>query len=108
MFPNNYHKYTFPVLSIIPVVLGSLSVAQDSVLAAGGVVTPEQIMKELGPDTGLLSGDQNYDGKTISGVFIRYAGKNQTVDRGRLLDMLATKRGGKYSSDQVNRDWNVW
>lgn len=104
MFPNNYHKYTFPVLSIIPVVLGSLSVAQDSVLAAGGVVTPEQIMKELGPDTGLLSGDQNYDGKTISGVFIRYAGKNQTVDRGRLLDMLATKRGGKYSSDQVNRD----
>lgn len=74
-------------------------------LGQGKIMTPDQVVKELGPDTGLFADDStNYDGKTISDVVLRYVGQNQTIDKSRLLDMLATKSGSKYSSELVNRD----
>lgn len=73
----------------------------------GTIMTPEQVMKELGPNTGLGIfgvGNVSYEGKPIAEVVIRYVGQNQTVDKSRIIDMLATKSGGKYSSEIVNRD----
>ncbi|MEG1938917.1 MAG: hypothetical protein RR138_07515, partial [Akkermansia sp.] len=73
----------------------------------GTIMTPEQVMKELGPNTGLGifgAGNVSYEGKPIAEVVIRYVGQNQTVDKSRIIDMLATKSGGKYSSEIVNRD----
>lgn len=67
-------------------------------------MTPDEVMKELGPHTGLQVVPLDYEGNRVSDVIIRYTGQKQTVDRNRLLDMLATKKGSKYSEEVVNKD----
>lgn len=75
-----------------------------TVPSQGSVMTIEEAMKELGPHTGLFSMEEDYEGLRVADVVVRYAGQHQTVDKGRLLDMLATKPGSKYNSETVNRD----
>lgn len=71
---------------------------------ANKLMTQEDVMKELGPQTGLFSGDVAYNGKNISSVAIHYVNQNRTVHKDRLLDVVQTKAGTKYSSDVINRD----
>lgn len=46
---------------------------------------------------------QDFEGKTISEVQIRYRGA-KTVSEARLRNFMGTKAGGKYSSEQLDED----
>lgn len=105
---NNYYKKACTVLATAPIFAGGAT-AQDALPPqnspfTGEIMTAEQVMKELGPGTGLFAGDQAYDGFTVSNVGIRYKGAGEMVDKARLLDRISTKKGGKYSSEVVNHD----
>ncbi len=71
---------------------------------SGRVMSREEVMKELGPTTGLFSADAAYKDYTVSDVVVRYKGSGGQVDRSRILDRIATRRGSKYNADVVNRD----
>ena len=62
-----------------------------------------EVVRELGPATGLFQNDAAFDGKTVSGVEFRYTGKKVLPDR-RLLDVVQTRAGSEYSSVRVNAD----
>ena len=47
----------------------------------GSVMTPEQVVRELGPETGLLPGDQAYEGRPVKSVSVRYRSKMCIRDR---------------------------
>lgn len=111
--------WTFPTILASGLLAGTVFSQEDALTASpvsesgllpaslgqGKIMTPDQVARELGPDTGLFADDSiTYDGKTISEVVLRYVGQNQTIDKSRILDMLATKSGTKYSSELVNRD----
>ena len=55
-----------------PLIACSAVLAQDETSlnrgAYGSVMTPEQVMRELGPGTGLLPGDQAYEGRPVKSV----------------------------------------
>lgn len=61
------------------------------------------VVRELGPTTGLFQNDASYDGKRVSGVQFKYTGKKVLPDS-RLLDVVQTRAGGVYSSARVNAD----
>lgn len=99
-----------PILPLVclPLLVSSWGFAQDkSSVNAGGygaVMTPEQVRRELGPGTGLLAGDQAYEGKTVQSVSVKYKSTGKTVAEERLKNLLSTKSGGKYSPETVNKD----
>lgn len=99
-----------PVFSfvLLPLLAFSPSFAQDSATfnkgGYGSVMTPEQVAKELGPETGLLPGDQAYEGKPVKNVSVRYRSTGKTVTEERLKNLLATRPGVKYSPDLVDKD----
>lgn len=99
-----------PVFSfvLLPLLAFSPSFAQDSATfnkgGYGSVMTPEQVAKELGPETGLLPGDQAYEGKPVKNVLVRYRSTGKTVTEERLKNLLATRPGVKYSPDLVDKD----
>ena len=99
-----------PVFLIVsPLLLAcSSALSQDkTTLNRGGygsVMTPEQVARELGPETGILPGDQAYEGKPVKSVSVRYRSSGKTVSEDRLKNLLATQPGTKYSPDVVNKD----
>ena len=62
-----------------------------------------EVVRELGPTTGLFQNDAAFDGKTVAGVEFRYTGEKVLPDR-RLMDVVQTRAGGEYSSVRVNAD----
>ena len=99
-----------PVFLIVsPLLLAcSSALSQDkTTLNRGGygsVMTLEQVARELGPETGILPGDQAYEGKPVKSVSVRYRSSGKTVSEDRLKNLLATQPGTKYSPDVVNKD----
>ena len=71
-----------------PLIACSAALAQDKTsLNRGGygsVMTPEQVVRELGPETGLLPGDQAYEGRPVKSVSVRYRSTGKTVSEDRL------------------------
>ena len=78
-----------------------INTAQDT-----HVLGDEAISRELGASTGLgiLGAPENYDGRTVTGVDIRYIKGKKTVPDQRLLDVIQTAPGSKYSSSRINDD----
>lgn len=68
------------------------------------LVSEAEVLRELGPDTGLFGNDGAYDGKTVRAVRIRYVSGKATVPDQRLLDVIQTQAGSKYSTMRVNDD----
>ena len=70
------------------------------------LVDNEEVMRELGANTGLglFGGSENYEGKTVSKVRIEYIDGTRTVPDQRLLDVIQTAAGSKYSSSRINDD----
>ena len=70
------------------------------------LVDDATMARELGASTGLglLNQLQNYDGKTVKSVNIRYVSGKRTVPDQRLLDIIQTAPGSKYSSARINAD----
>ena len=62
-----------------------------------------EVVRELGPATGLFQNDSAFDGKRVAGVEFRYTGNKVLPDR-RLMDVVQTRAGGEYSSVRVNAD----
>jgi len=60
--------------------------------------------KELGAATGVLVNEQVYEGKAVKAVNVRYISGKRVVPDNRLLDVVQTKAGSKYSSSRVNED----
>ena len=91
-----------------PLIACSAVLAQDETSlnrgAYGSVMTPEQVMRELGPGTGLLPGDQAYEGRPVKSVSVRYRSTGKTVSEDRLKNLLATQPGTSYSPEVVNKD----
>ena len=91
-----------------PLIACSAALAQDKTsLNRGGygsVMTPEQVVRELGPETGLLPGDQAYEGRPVKSVSVRYRSTGKTVSEDRLKNLLATQPGTNYSPEVVNKD----
>lgn len=81
-----------------PVETRLVSAASDTRL-----LDEDEVVRELGPATGLFQNDASFDGKLISGVEFRYTGAKVLPDR-RLMDVVQTRAGGKYSSVRVNAD----
>lgn len=70
------------------------------------LVDNDQVMRELGASTGLglFGGSENYDGKPVTSVRVEYIDGKQTVPNQRLLDVIQTAPGTKYSSSRINDD----
>lgn len=95
------------LLSIIPLVFASSTAfTQESNTSKSidTVLTPEQALRELGPETGLMAPELLYAGKTIKNVTMRYRGTGKTVVEARLLNMIATQPGTKYTPETVDKD----
>ncbi len=78
-----------------------INTAQDTQL-----LKDDTIVRELGASTGLgiLGNTENYEGRTVTAVNIRYTRGKQTVPDQRLLDVIQTAPGSKYSSSRINDD----
>ena len=65
-----------------------------------------ETMRELGASTGLglFGGNANYEGRTVNSVRIHYISGNRTVPDQRLLDVIQTSPGSKYSTSRINDD----
>ena len=63
-------------------------------------------MHELGASTGLglFGGSENYDGRTVTSVKIEYISGKRTVPDQRLLDVIQTAPGTKYTASRINDD----
>lgn len=95
------------LLSIIPLVFASSTAftqESDTSKSIDTVLTPEQALRELGPETGLMAPELLYAGKTIKNVTMRYRGTGKTVAEARLLNMIATQPGTKYTPETVDKD----
>ena len=70
------------------------------------LVDDKVVVRELGASTGLglFGGNANYDGMTVKSVKIRYVAGKRTVPDQRLLDVIQTAPGTKYSSSRINDD----
>ena len=83
---------------VAPVQTRLVSAASDTRL-----LDDEDVVRELGPTTGLFQNDAAFDGKRVSGVEFRYTGDKVLPDQ-RLMDVVQTRAGGEYSSVRVNAD----
>ncbi len=68
------------------------------------LVSSDEVMRELGPSTGLFGNDGAYEGKRVNAVRIRYTSGKRTVPDERLLDVIQTSVGSKYSTMRINDD----
>ena len=70
------------------------------------LVDDAEVMRELGSSTGLglFGGNVDYEGKVVNSVQIRYLSGSRTVPDQRLLDVIQTAPGTKYSSSRINDD----
>ncbi len=67
------------------------------------LVEDAEVLRELGPQTGIFVQDADYEGKRITRVDIRYLNK-RTVPDARLYDIIQTRAGSEYSSVRINKD----
>ena len=81
-----------------PVETRLVSAASDTRL-----LDESEVVRELGPTTGLFQNDAAFDGKRVAGVEFRYTGDKVLPDR-RLMDVVQTRAGSEYSSVRVNAD----
>ena len=82
-----------------PIETRFVSQAEDTKL-----VSSDEVMRELGPSTGLFGNDGAYEGKQVKSVRIRYTSGKRTVPDERLLDIIQTTEGSKYSTMRINDD----
>lgn len=82
-----------------PVETFYVSQAEDTKL-----VSSDEVMRELGPSTGLFGHDGAYEGKIVKAVRIRYISGKKTVPDERLLDVIQTSEGSEYSTMRINDD----
>ena len=70
------------------------------------MVDDSTVQRELGEQTGLgiMGQQENYDGRRVSGVSIRYEKGKASVPNQRLLDVIQTAPGSKYSAQRINDD----
>lgn len=66
--------------------------------------TTDQFESSLRGNTGIFSGENAYEGQRVSSVNIRYISGKRVVPDSRLMDVIQTRAGSKYSSDTVNDD----
>ncbi len=67
-------------------------------------VSQDVMDREFGDSTAVFANEHIYDGKTVKAVNIRYiSGKKVLPDR-RLLDVVQTRPGTKYSATRINDD----
>lgn len=69
-----------------------------------GVISAEVMEREFGDSTAVFANDHVYDGKTVKAVRIRYISGKAVLPDQRLLDVVQTAPGTKYSSVRVNED----
>ncbi len=67
-------------------------------------VSDATLERELAGSTGVLVNEQAYDGKPVKAVNVRYISGKRVVPDARLLDVVQTKAGSKYSASRVNED----
>lgn len=60
--------------------------------------------REFGDSTAVFANDHVYDGKTVKSVRIRYISGKAVLPERRLLDVVQTRTGTKYSSTRVSED----
>ena len=70
------------------------------------MVDEHTVLRELGEKTGLgiMGQQENFDGRRVASVNIRYARGKANVPNQRLLDVIQTSRGSKYSTQRINDD----
>ncbi len=70
------------------------------------LIDQASVQRELGEATGLgiFNDATAYDGRTVTGVSIRYMTGRRTVPDQRLLDVIQTAPGSKYMASRVNDD----
>ena len=70
------------------------------------LVDDKVVMRELGASTGLglFGGGVNYDGMVVRNISIRYSSGKRTVPDQRLLDVIQTAPGSRYSTSRINDD----
>ncbi len=64
----------------------------------------EVMEREFGDSTAVFANEHVYDGKTVKSVRIRYISGKAVLPEQRLLDVVQTRTGTKYSSARVNED----
>lgn len=70
------------------------------------MIDDSTVLRELGEQTGLgiMGQQENFDGRKVSSVNIRYEKGKPSVPNQRLLDVIQTAPGGTYSTQRVNDD----
>lgn len=66
--------------------------------------TDQALDAALGGSTGVFSHEDQYEGKNIAAVNIRYISGKRVLPDNRLYDVIQTRAGGKYSAETVNDD----
>lgn len=86
----------------------SVNTADEARLTRPGAdvasATDKALDLALGGNTGVLSFEDQYEGQRISSVDIRYISGKRVLPDSRLLDVIQTRSGSKYSADMVNDD----
>ncbi len=67
-------------------------------------VSNDVMEREFGDSTAVFANDHVYDGKTVKSVRIRYISGKAVLPEQRLLDVVQTRSGTKYSSVRVSED----
>ncbi len=67
-------------------------------------VSNDVIDAQLRGNTGIFSDESAYEGQRVSSVNIRYISGQRVLPDSRLLDVIQTRSGSKYSADTVNDD----
>ncbi len=60
--------------------------------------------REFGDSTAVFANDHVYDGKTVDSVHVRYISGKAVLPERRLLDVVQTRAGTKYSSMRISED----
>lgn len=64
----------------------------------------DELDSELRGTTGIFSEEASYNGQRVAAVDVRYISGQGTVPKSRLLDVIQTRPGNKYSDETVNDD----
>ena len=86
--------------SSAPKVEAHLTRPTDNLVGVGNDV----MEREFGDSTAVFANDHVYDGKTVKSVRIRYISGKAVLPEQRLLDVVQTRSGTKYSSVRVSED----
>ncbi|MCI7699018.1 MAG: outer membrane protein assembly factor BamA [Akkermansia sp.] len=68
------------------------------------LVSEEEMKRELGEGSGMFGGDEQLVGKTVNSVRLQFTTAERTVPAARIMDVIQTRAGSKYSPMRVNTD----